>query len=77
MTKRFFYKQCELVAGTTHTIGYIPEEVAKVGAKMTLDDESNLDDIEWTVTSVGDHRLPEATVRAAQRSNVFASIGGK
>lgn len=68
-----FFRQCEMVHGTTHTVGYIPEDAAAVGRKITLE-EMGGDEVVWTITQVGDHRLPEKLVKERQKTDVFGSL---
>lgn len=47
-----YYKQCTMTKNETSQVAWIPEEFAKVGKFLRLEDDNG-----WEVTSVGTHRL--------------------
>lgn len=71
MAKETYYRQCELVKGTTHTVGYIEERGAKLGAQVELESDDNA---LWTVTQVGDKRVAQSYLRFKEGANKHASI---
>jgi len=68
MSSVTFLRQCELVSGTTTTIGWIDEKAAKSGARLQIKDDPGIDEKTlWTVKSVGSARLPEAEAKDKER----------
>ena len=59
------YHQCKLTNGTTHTVGYIEERGAIVGAKVELEEHDEL----WEVLTVSTNFYTKNELRAKQRAD--------
>lgn len=51
-----YYRQCTLQHKNTQTVAWISEKGAKVGFRVTLEEDPNL---WWTVVQAGTTRLPK------------------
>lgn len=68
MSQSGFFRQCELVSGTTMTVGWIKEESAKVGAKIQILENPGMDEtMLWTVKAVGSARIPDKEAKSLER----------
>lgn len=68
MSKTERYYQCTLAYGQRQTVAFIPEEGARMGAKMKLTDSED-PTLEWKVTSVSSMSVTSDNVKKLQLLN--------
>jgi hypothetical protein len=67
MAKETYRKQCKLVKPTENgkvtLVTWVPEKLAVVGQRVTVEDEPDI----WTVESVGESRQSDSALKERER----------